>query len=137
VEILLRAADLVTPNRIEALMLAGTGGPGGSDPAACARRLLGLGPRAVLITLGAEGCLVAEADTVRTVPAPVVEAVDTVGAGDAFNGALAVAIGEGRPLIEAARWAVAAGALATTRPGAQSALPRRGEIEDLCHDRSR
>ncbi|MFO0891488.1 MAG: ribokinase [Isosphaeraceae bacterium] len=136
VEVLLSVADIATPNRVEALMLAGTGGGGRPDPAGCARRLLALGPRAVLVTLGAEGCLVAEGDSIRTVPAPNVDAIDTVGAGDAFNGALAVALGEGRPLVEAVRWAVAAAALATTRTGAQTALPQRREIEDLPHARS-
>ena len=57
------------------------------------------------------------------IPAPRVEAVDTVGAGDAFNGALAVALAEGRPIVEAAAWACAAAALAVTKPGAQAALP--------------
>jgi ribokinase len=137
VGILLSVADMITPNRVEALMLAGIGGGGRPDPASCARRLLGLGPRAVVITLGAEGCLVAERETCQTVPAHSVEAVDTVGAGDAFNGALAVALGEGRPLVDAARWAAVAAALATTRPGAQSALPHRGEIEDALHERSK
>jgi ribokinase len=133
VEALLSVADVVTPNRVEALMLAGQDG-GRLDPAACARRLLALGPRAVVITLGADGCLVAEGDAFQSVPAPKVEAVDTVGAGDAFNGALAVALGEGLQLVQAARRAVVAAALATTCPGAQSALPHRDEIEVALHE---
>ena len=71
------------------------------------------------------------ARTSRSIPAPRVEAVDTVGAGDAFNGALAVALAEGRPLVEAAAWANAAAALAVTQPGAQAALPFRDAIDRL------
>jgi ribokinase len=60
-----------------------------------------------------------------------VDAVDTVGAGDAFNGALAAALAEGRTLFDAAVWATAAAGLAVTRPGAQAALPRREAIDRL------
>ena len=84
-----------------------------------------------MITLGAEGCLIVEEGSSRGIPAPRVEAVDTVGAGDAFNGALATALAEGRPLHEAASWAAAAAALAVTKPGAQSALPTRDAIDAL------
>ncbi len=67
----------------------------------------------------------------RPIPAPRVEAVDTVGAGDAFNGALAVAVAEDRAVDDAAAWAVAAAALAVTRPGAQAALPYRDAIDEM------
>jgi ribokinase len=65
------------------------------------------------------------------VKAPVVEAVDTTGAGDAFIGALAVAWGEGRDLIDAVRWASAAGAAAVRRLGASIGLPQRAAIDEL------
>ena len=79
---------------------------------------------------GRRGCLVAAVDAERrSIPAPRVEAVDTVGAGDAFNGALAVALAERRSLVEAAAWASAAAALAVTQPGAQAALPFRDAID--------
>ncbi len=90
-----------------------------------------MGPTAVVITLGAQGCLVRIANGIWSFAAPRVEAVDTVGAGDAFNGALAVALAEGRALIDAAAWANAAAALAVTQPGAQSALPVREAIDRL------
>jgi ribokinase len=64
-------------------------------------------------------------------PAHRVEAVDTVGAGDAFSAALAVALAEGRSIDQAAAWATAAAGLAVMRPGAQDALPRRPEIDRL------
>ena len=129
VSALLSVADIITPNRVEAIMLAGIGTGQRPEPSACARRLLTMGPRAVVITLGSEGCLVAKNEELHRLPAPRVDAVDTVGAGDAFNGALAVALAGGRPLIDAAAWAVRAAALAVTKPGAQSALPFREEID--------
>ena len=82
----------------------------------------------VVVTLGARGAVVTSADGTRTtVPSPVVAAVDTVGAGDAFVGALVAALLEGRDLVEAARHGCAAGAIAVTRPGARSA-PTRDEL---------
>jgi ribokinase len=65
------------------------------------------------------------------VPAPAVAAVDTTAAGDAFNGALAVALAEGRALLPALRFANTAAAIACTRRGAQASLPRRDEVERL------
>ena len=90
----------------------------------------------MVITLGAQGCLVATSASKRSVPAPRVDAIDTVGAGDAFNGALAVALGENRSLEDAAAWAAAAAALAVTQPGAQSALPFREAIDRLAAGRA-
>jgi ribokinase len=78
--------------------------------------------------------VVVSGDETRRIPSPRVVAVDTVGAGDAFNGALAVALAEGRSLFEAAAWASAAAALAVTRQGAQGALPRREAIDRLARE---
>ena len=103
----------------------------GADPPASARSLLGDGVKAVVVTLGGEGAMIVTGEGLtRIAPVPV-DVVDTVGAGDAFNGALAVALAEGRSLIEAARWASAAGALAVTKPGAQGGLPTRAAIDLL------
>ena len=130
---ILADVDVLTPNQEEARTLTGLPTDTAEQAARAAEALLGLGPRAVVITLGAAGCLCVtrEGDSSGLIPAPIVEAVDTVGAGDAFNGALAVALAEGRPPIEAAAWACAAGALAVTRPGAQGGLPVREEIDRL------
>ena len=88
-----------------------------------------LGAAHVIVTLGAGGA-VAEGGAGRVhVPAFEVTAVDTTGAGDAFNGALAVALAERRPLAVALRFANAAAALACTRRGAQPSLPTRHEVE--------
>lgn len=94
---------------------------------ALSRELLAHVP-AVVVTLGADGALVVADDAVR-LPAHPVEPVDTVGAGDAFCGALADALARGWDVVEAAGWAVRAGALATSRPGARTALPSRSALE--------
>jgi ribokinase len=146
-------ADVVTPNRAELATLlatldgAATSSSGGSaapagvlDPEAGARRLLDAGAdgpgvrRAVIVTLGADGALlVARGEdgglTSRHFPAHRVTSVDSTGAGDAFNGAIAAALAEGRSLEEACRRAIVAGALATTRPGAREGMPTRAELE--------
>ncbi|NQU23260.1 MAG: bifunctional hydroxymethylpyrimidine kinase/phosphomethylpyrimidine kinase, partial [Candidatus Nealsonbacteria bacterium] len=133
---LLSLVDVITPNEGEAAALVGgeaaalAGGDAGQQPDATARarRLQQLGCRSCVITLGAAGCLVVEQDA-TLVEGHCVEAVDTTAAGDAFNGALAVALAEGRPLAEAARWANRAAAIAVTRTGAQPSLPSRAEID--------
>jgi ribokinase len=130
---LVSAAAVITPNRLEALALAGTAGESTAAPdwPVCARRLRAMGAASVVITLGSQGCLVSASGGTWSFAAPRVAAVDTVGAGDAFNGALAVALAEGRALCDAALWANAAAALAVTQPGAQSALPFRGAVDEL------
>jgi len=129
---LLSGAMAITPNRVEALALAGMSRVAGLEPdwSACGARLKGFGPAAVAITLGPRGCHVI-LNAPSTVPAFRVEAVDTVGAGDAFNGALATAIGDGQSFEKAVVRANAAAALAVTAPGAQSALPFRDAIDRL------
>ncbi|MDE2508736.1 MAG: ribokinase [Planctomycetota bacterium] len=131
---LLALADVVAPNRGEAATLAGM--PPDSDPADLAAALIKLGARDVVITLGSRGCLVATPDRdsrldCAAIPSPRVVAVDTVGAGDAFNGALATALAERRTPRAAAAWAVKAGALAVTVRGAQTGLPYRDAIDAL------
>ena len=130
---LLSFATVVTPNGVEALALAGmpSGTPAEPDWKLCAERLLAQGAVAAVITLGSRGCMVRAAGGIWSFDSPHVEACDTVGAGDAFNGALAVALAEGKALLEAAPWANAAAALAVTQPGAQSALPFRHAIDRL------
>jgi ribokinase len=128
-------AIVSTPNRAEALALSGIAHDLASDPdwPACGFRLKERGGTAVVaITLGSHGCRVIDAKPWRVVPAPRVQAVDSVGAGDAFNGALAAALAEGRRLDrDVFAWANAAGALAVTQRGAQSSLPFRDAIDRL------
>ncbi|WP_329199575.1 ribokinase [Streptomyces sp. NBC_01435] len=121
---LLDCVDLLIPNEHEATALSGF-----TDPHAAARHLLGQVP-AVVITLGAKGCLYAARGGEPVLfPAPEVTAVDTTGAGDTFVGTLAVALGERRPVPEALAWASAAAALCVQRPGASASMPYRTEID--------
>ncbi|WP_030314615.1 ribokinase [Streptomyces flavochromogenes] len=121
---LLATIDLLVPNEHEAAALTGL-----TDPREAALALLRDVPE-VVVTLGAAGSLYAVrgADPVA-VPAPRVRAVDTTAAGDTFVGALAVALGEGRPAPEALAWAGAAAALSVQREGASTSMPYRTEIE--------
>jgi len=128
---ILRRVAYLTPNETEAEILTGITLIKKSDLAKAADVLLAKGVKAVLITLGAKGVFVATAEKKEIVAAFKVIPVDTTAAGDAFNGALAVALAEGTPLLKAARFANAAAALATTRMGAQPSLANRAEIERL------
>jgi ribokinase len=135
-------ADVVTPNRQELAMLVGAEGrrigrrgavP--SDPVAAARTLLernaeGNGAGAVLVTLGRAGAVlvIRDGDPIE-LSAPGVQAVDTVGAGDALNGALAAGLAEGLSVHGAASRAVVAASLSVTKPGARGGLPTRDELE--------
>ncbi len=123
---LLRSTDVLVVNEGEARSLAGDAA---ADWPEMAVRLRESGPAAVVITLGADGAVAADADGTHSQPAFAVEAVDTTGAGDAFCGALAVALADGLPLADAVRRGCAAGAIAATTPGAQSALPTAAELE--------
>lgn len=127
---LLSKVSVLTPNRQEFGAITGAA-PSPDGDWASVRKLLESGCDAAVLTLGGEGAVVVTRDGAEHVPPFRVEAVDTVGCGDAFNGALAVAIAEGRPLPEAARFAAAAGALAATKLGAQPSMPSRGEIERM------
>lgn len=129
----LRHVDVLTPNEVEAAALTGleitrAGMIDTARAIAAARVLQQLGCRAVIVTLGATGVVVVETEAIH-IPALPVTAVDATAAGDAFNGALAVALAEGRSLLEAAHWASRAAALAVGRSGAQPSLATRDEIE--------
>lgn len=124
---LLGAVSVITPNEHEVVQLDGTGPPATLDDAVAALHARGV--RDVLVTLGAAGALVSSGGSRTRVPAFPVAAVDTTAAGDVFNGALAVALIEGRPLVDAARFACAAAAISVTRPGARESAPHRREID--------
>ena len=104
----------------------------GADGADGLRLLRPAAPHAVLgVTLGANGFLWLEGDTPRHSPAPAVQAVDTLGAGDVFHGAYALALAEGHMVEGAARFANAAAALKCTRPGGRAGIPSRSEVNRL------
>ncbi len=122
--------DLLTPNEVEAGQLVGAPVKTEAEAAAAAGKLLEMGVKTALIKMGALGVLLAEAGTAPIfVPAFKVQAVDTVAAGDAFNGGLAAALVEGYDLAAAVRWGAAAGALSATKMGAQPSMPSRAEFE--------
>ena len=125
---MLAAVSVLTPNEHEAAELADLGA-GVVDPVRIAVDLHDRGVPDVLVTLGAAGVLVSGAAGAQRVPAFAVDAVDTTAAGDIFNGALAVALIEGRPMADAARFASAAAAISVTRPGARASAPHRSEID--------
>jgi ribokinase len=126
---LLRHVSILTPNETEAELLTGIPVNGTASAAKAAARLRARGVPTVIITLGARGAFISDAGRTQLVPGFQVKAVDTTAAGDVFNGALAVALAEGRELAGAVRFANAAAALSVTRLGAQPSAPRRREID--------
>ncbi|WP_438315088.1 ribokinase [Streptomyces sp. HUAS TT3] len=121
---LLSSVDLLVPNEHEVAALTGL-----TDPRQAAAALLERVPE-VVVTLGAAGALYAvRGREPYVVPAPRVRAVDSTAAGDTFVGALAVALGEGRPVREALAWAATAASLSVQRPGAQDSMPARAETD--------
>jgi len=127
----LAACDPLIVNEHEAKVILGDAYV--SDvPEDWARLLLAKGPRSVVVTLGAEGSLVASSSGhVTRVASVKVDAVDTTGAGDAFTAALAFRLGEGASLTEAASYASRVGAIAVTREGAQDSFPTSEEVAAL------
>ncbi len=133
---LLAAVDLLVVNEVEATAftpIASVGVDAGDEPEPVdvLDALLTCVPRVVLTRGGAGAWYADREGAMEEIAAPRVDAVDTTGAGDAFCGALAVAWGEGREIVDAIRWASAAGAVAVRRLGASNALPRRKAIEEL------
>lgn len=125
---LLSMVDWLTPNESEACGLLGLKSLG--EPVAMARQLKALGPRGVVLKLGGQGVVVLGQDDVPVIiPARKVTVADTTAAGDAFNGAFAVGLSEGKTAQDAARFAVAAAGISVTRQGAQPAMARRAEID--------
>jgi ribokinase len=128
---LLQQVYLLTPNEVEASRLAGITVNSEETAAQAAARLVARGAQNVIITMGARGAYVSGGGVRRLIPGYKVPAVDATGAGDAFNGALAVAVAERKSLFAAAAFANAAAALSVTRLGAQSSAPVRKEIEQM------
>lgn len=124
----LQLADVLTPNETEAAVL--TGLSTGHSSAGTATRLQELGAATVVLKLGPQGCFFQDdAGAGYPVPGFAVDTIDTTAAGDTFNGALSVALAEGRSWAEALRFANAAAALSVTRLGAQSSIPTRAETD--------
>jgi ribokinase len=132
---LLRRVAVLTPNEHEAEILTGVAVRDERGAREAAARLRARGPATVVITLGERGVFAAAREFEGLLSAFKVDPVDTTAAGDVFNGALAVALAEKLPLVDALRFAQAAAAISVTRPGAQPSAPMREEIDAFLADR--
>lgn len=136
---LLANVDYLTPNETETVTLLGEPGFAMDDDAdieLAAGKLLALGPRTIVLKLGARGCMIATGQDCYRVSGFKVTAVDTTAAGDVFNAAFATALAEGRVVPDAARFANAAAALSVTCPGAQNSVPTRREVDRFLSEAS-
>jgi len=127
----LKMADVLTPNETEAQILTGKEVTDEDSARTAAEDLLERGARAVILTLGAKGFVLATRDRTEYVSAVNVDAVDATAAGDAFNGALAVGLAQGKTLDDAASFANYVAALSVTKMGAQSSMPTAEEVESF------
>lgn len=130
-EDILKTVSILTPNESETELLTGISIQTEDDARNATEVLLGRGVETVLVTLGANGVIVATGDQFDKIPAFKVNPVDTTAAGDVFNGALAVALAEGKELAGAVMFANAAAAISVTRLGAQPSAPTRREVDEF------
>ena len=121
-------ADYLTPNETELETLCGSRS---LEVESAARSLLTRPDQTAVVTLGAQGARIVRRDESHAVGTFDVDVVDTTGAGDAFNGGLAVALAEGKPLHDAVRFANATAALCVTKPGTARSNPYRAEVDAL------
>jgi len=128
---LLSGVDVLTPNETEIELLTGQKVRDSGDRLKAAQKLQSRGVKTVVMTLGSAGSFLVSQGDALVVPTVKIVPVDTTAAGDAFNGALAVALAEGQGLQESVRFANLAGAFAATRLGAQPSLPTRDELESF------
>ena len=132
---LYRLVDIITPNEVEAGQLVGFPVDGEESAAKAAVVLLQKGVKNAIVKLGSKGVFCATPEETFFIPAFAVQAVDTVAAGDAFNGGLAAALSEGHSLRDSVIWGAAAGALAATKLGAQPSLPDRVTLDAFLRER--
>ncbi len=128
-DVILSQASIITPNETEASILTGIEVESDESALRAAHALLRRGPKTVIITLGERGSLIVAGDYSCRVPPLSVQAVDTTGAGDAYNGGLATALAEGLAIEAAARFASVTAGLSVTKLGTAPAMPFRREIE--------
>jgi ribokinase len=126
---ILKAVDIITPNETEAGLILGWQPQTPEDGLRAARELRARGVGTAVVKLGARGLAVAAPDAEAIIAPFKVKAIDTVAAGDTFNGGLAHALEQGKPILEALTFAAACGALSTTRKGASAAAPTKTEVE--------
>jgi ribokinase len=123
--------DIITPNETETELLVSFSLETKEDAAKAAKILMGRGASNVIIKMGSRGAFALMGDQEESFEPYQVTTVDTVAAGDAFNGALAVALSENLPVEKAIQWGMAGGALSVTKEGAQPAMPERKELKEL------
>ncbi len=127
---LLENISILTPNKTEATILSGIRVHDIRSAKVAAQKIRERGVKTIIITMGDEGALVLQGDLFTHIPASVVKAVDTTAAGDTFNGALVVALSDGKDILEATAFACKAAAISVTRNGAQASIPFKKEVED-------
>ncbi len=132
---LYRLVDIITPNEVEAAQLVGFPVDGEESAKKAAVLLLQKGVKNAIVKLGAKGVFCATPEETFFIPAFAVQAVDTVAAGDAFNGGLAAALSQGHSLRDSVIWGAASGALAATKLGAQPSLPDRITFDAFLRER--
>jgi ribokinase len=125
---LLQKIEILTPNKTEASMIAGIPVADMDDAKQAAKLICDKGVKTVVVTMGPLGAVVCEGGKCTIVATQKVEPVDTTGAGDVFNGAMAVALAEGKGIVDAVGFACSAAAISVTRFGAQSSAPYRKEL---------
>jgi ribokinase len=133
---LLGKIAIITPNKKEAEMLTGLPITDDASAETAARTLAQKGVGTVIITLGAKGAMLLHEGTCTMITAPQVKAMDTTAAGDVFNGALVVALSEGKDIMESVEFACGAAAISVTRLGAQSSAPFRNEVDAFIRQRT-
>lgn len=134
-EAVLALVDILTPNESEAAALSGMKVTTPEEAIATGEKLLAGGVKEVVITLGELGAVWVHAAGAKVIPSYKVKAIDTTAAGDSYTAAIAVALAEGRQMEDALRFAAQVAAIVVTRPGAQTALPSRDEVEAFIKER--
>lgn len=134
---LLLKVDMVTPNEVEAEILTGIKIETEEDMRNTAKHFFSKGVKQVVITLGHRGVYVADEETEELIPAYRVKALDTTGAGDAFNGGLVAALSEGKSLKEAARFANGLAALSVQKLGTTMSMPWREDIDTFLNEQTK
>jgi ribokinase len=133
---ILNSVDILTPNAVEAKVLAGLAPDATMAPASIARALLRLGVKQVVMTLGEKGALVVTESVTTEIPAISVNVADSTGAGDSFNAGIAMALASGATLEEAVRFAVITGGLAVRKEGVIPSLPSREDVRSFYQQKS-
>ena len=130
-DMIYRHVDVITPNETEAESLTGMSISDSAGMEAASKWLISRGVKTVIMTLGAKGAYIYSENNAYLVPAFPSRAVDTTGAGDVFNGALAAALADGKNMCDAVEFACAAGAISVARAGAALSAPTKAEIDEL------